>query len=196
MPILTWLLHEHLPNRAVQPRWADLRQLPIPPKTLCERIRTAVKLYPCKLLFVHRDAERVSLLDRKNEIEDAVNDARDRDMIPPAIPVVPVRMTEAWLFFDEQAIRAAAGNPSGLVDLALPRLTEVEGISAPKSVLRRAILDATEKGTRRRDRFGVGSAVQRIPQCVDDFSPLRVLTAFKTLEGRIEEVIEEQQWNR
>ena len=40
MPMLTWLLHEHLPNCAVQRDWADLRRLPKPPKTLHERFRS------------------------------------------------------------------------------------------------------------------------------------------------------------
>lgn len=194
MPILTWLLREHLPNLAVQGRWADLRQWLNHPKTQCEKIRAAVRLYPCNLLFVHRDAERISAMDRKNEIETAVRDALVRDTIPPVVSIVPVRMTEAWLLFDERAIRAAAGNPNGTVNLSLPRPTEVETIPNPKSVLHHAIRDATEKSTRRRDHFGIGSAVQRVPQYIENFSPLRVLSAVGALEERMVEVIEEQHW--
>jgi hypothetical protein len=38
------------------------------------------------------------------------------------IPVVPVRMTEAWLLADEFAIRSAPGNPNGTQSLDLPDL--------------------------------------------------------------------------
>ncbi len=52
MPFLTGLLHEHLPNCAIQAAWADLRSLPSPPKGLTERIRRSMELYPCELLFI------------------------------------------------------------------------------------------------------------------------------------------------
>ena len=93
-----------------------------------EKIQAAVKWYPCDLLFIHRDAEGQSLLERKAEIDEAVSLACKTVAIPPAIAVVPVRMTEAWLLFDIPAIRAAAGNPNGSVDLDLPRLADVEGL--------------------------------------------------------------------
>jgi hypothetical protein len=102
-------------------------------------------------------------------------------------------MTESWLLFDVGAIRTAAGNPNGVVDLGLPRLADVENIPDPKNVLHRAILDASEKGARRRERFKVSIAVHQIPQYIEDFSPLRVLTAFAALEERIKETIRELQ---
>jgi len=192
MPILTWLLHEHLPHCAVQPNWADLRRVPRLPRTLHERVQAATNLYPCNLLFVHRDAEGASPPDRKAEVHDAVSLARDTGVIPPAIAVVPVRMTEAWLLFDVPAIRAAAGNPNGSVNLDLPRSADLESIPNPKTVLRGLILEATELGTHRRGRFDVSNAIQRIPRYIDDFSPLRVLSAFAALEERIVEVLKEQ----
>jgi hypothetical protein len=194
MPILTWLLHEHLPTCAVQARWPPLGLLRRPPKRLHEKIQAAVDLSPCNVIFVHRDAETASLQDRQDEVDEAVSLAGRTAVIPPAIAVVPVRMMEAWLLFDEQAVRDAAGDRNGAVDLGLPRLADVEDIPDPKSVLHRAILAATEKGTRRRRHFDVSSAVHRIPQCMESFSPLRVLSAFAALENQIEQVIEEQRW--
>jgi len=144
MPILTWLLHQHLPNCAVQARWADLGRLRRPPKRAHEKIQTAVDLYPCNMIFVHRDAETASLQDRQNEVGDAVRLACETTAIPPAIAVVPVRMVEAWLLFDAPAIRAAAGNPNGSVNLGLPRPADVESIPDPKTMLSGLILEATE----------------------------------------------------
>jgi hypothetical protein len=196
MPILTWLLHEHLPNCAVQPHWPELARLRRPLKKLHEKIQAAIDLSPCNLLFVHRDAENASPQDRQKEVDEAVSGACQAVAIPPVIAVVPVRMMEAWLLFDIPAIRRAAGNPNGSVDLDVPRLADVESVPDPKNTLHRAILDATEKGTRRRGRFNVSSAVHRIPQYIDDFTSLRVLSAFTALENRIEEVITEQQWRQ
>jgi hypothetical protein len=42
----------------IQPEWADLGRLPRPPAALQNRILAAIDLFPCDLLFVHRDAER------------------------------------------------------------------------------------------------------------------------------------------
>jgi hypothetical protein len=148
------------------------------------------------VIFVHRDAETASLQDRRSEVDEAVSLACKTVAIPPAIAVVPVRMIEAWLLFDIPAIRAAAGNPNGSVGLDLPHPADLENISDPKSVLRGLILEATELGTHRRGRFDASSAVYRIPQYIEDFSPLRDLSAFVALEDRVEEVISERQWHQ
>ncbi len=196
MPILTWLLHQHLPHRAVQREWADLRRLPHGTKTLHEKIRTAVDVFPCHLLFVHRDAEKESLWQRKGEIDDAIGIARQASDVPPTIAVIPIRMTEAWLLFDAQAIRNAAGNPNGSIKLDLPQLKELESIPDPKGILQRLVLRATELGTQRRARFKVNSAVQRIAEYIEDFSPLRCLSAFSALEQQLVETISQQGWNK
>jgi hypothetical protein len=60
IPLLNWLLREQRMARAIKPRWADLRRLRDRPRNLTERIRWALDLYPCDLLFIHRDAEKDS----------------------------------------------------------------------------------------------------------------------------------------
>jgi hypothetical protein len=46
--------------------------------------------------------------------------------------VIPIRMTEAWLLLDEEAIRDSAGRPSSSVSLGLPLPQRVETIPDPK----------------------------------------------------------------
>ena len=58
LPILVWLLRRHFGSIPIQPEFADLRRLQNPPNELFERIAKSIELYPCDLLFVHRDAER------------------------------------------------------------------------------------------------------------------------------------------
>jgi len=195
MPILTWLLREHFPNLPIQRRWSDLRRLRTPPRELHEKIRESIKLYPCDLLFVHRDAETTSLIERLSEINQAVSNAGVDRQMPAVICVVPIRMTEAWLLFDINAIRQAAGNPNGTVPLNLPTLSDVESIPNPKRVLRDILRTATELGARRRRRFDTNIAVQRIPECIEDFSPLRSLSAFIALEDGLKRTIESQCWD-
>jgi len=147
------------------------------------------------LLFVHRDAENTSLEERLSEINQAVLNASIDSQIPAVICVVPIRMTEAWLLFDINAIRQAAGNPNGTVPLNLPTLSEIESIPNPKRVLRDILRTATELSARRRRRFDTNIAVQRIPECIEDFSSLRSLSAFIALEEDLRITIESQCWD-
>jgi hypothetical protein len=195
MPILTWLLRQYVPNLPIQSHWADLRRLREPPRELHERIRESIRQYPCKLLFVHRDAEAISLENRQDEINQAVTEASVDDEVSAAICVVPVRMTEAWLLHDIRAIRQAAGNPNGTVQLNLPNPSDIEGLPNPKRVLHKLLREATELGARRRKRFDTNMAVQLIPKYVEDFGPLRRLSAFAALEEAVREAVESQEWN-
>jgi len=98
---------------------------------LTERVRGALELFPADLLFVHRDADREPTATRRDEIRKAVEIATPNQA---TVPVVPVRMTEAWLLIDEPAIRSAAGNPRGTMALDLPKLGAIEGTADPKNI--------------------------------------------------------------
>ncbi len=127
LPLLSWLLRTHGVERALQAEWADLRRLPNPPTGLTDRIRRGLELYPCDLLFVHRDAERASHADRVGEIHGALRQVAAAQPIPPAVCVVPVRMQEAWLLFDEAALRTAAGTHLAVSLLLFPVLPILKG---------------------------------------------------------------------
>lgn len=175
--LIDWLLHEHLPQSAVRSQWADLARLTSPPESLAERIERAVDLYPCDMVFVHRDAERVPRDERVHQIRQAVPDS---GIGTSAVTIVPVRMTEAWLLFDEQAIRGAADNPNGSVPLPLP--PNPEAATDPKATLHALLKTASELSGRRLKRFRVGRRVHRVAQLIQDFSPLRGLPAFQAFE--------------
>lgn len=192
MPILTWLLRQNLPSLAIQQQWADPWRFPRRSKELHEKIKTTIDFYQCDLLFVHRDAETACLEDRQAEIRQALARVRDDAVLPNAICVVPVRMTEAWLLHDLGAIRQAAGNPNGTEPLTLPNLGDIESLPNPKRILHELLRDATEKGARRRKRFDTNKAVQLIPKYIEDFSPLRRLSAFAALEEELVKNLEFQ----
>jgi hypothetical protein len=151
-------------------------------------MRTALDLYPCNLLFVHRDAEGLPLEMRRDEILKAFKGVAYGAL--PVVCVVPVRMTEAWLLFDESAIRMAAGNPDGRVNLALPRLERCEEIPDPKALLHEALRTASELTGRRRKKFRPDVQVHRLADLVDDYSPLRRLPAFRALEGDLQAAVQ------
>ncbi|MCG3199380.1 MAG: hypothetical protein GHCLOJNM_03894 [bacterium] len=196
LPILRWLLRTHLPARASQGEWADLRFQRNPPKSLPDRIAAAIRLHPnCELVFVHRDAEGEPLDARVSEIRAACEMAfRQFPRVIPAIEVVPVRMSEAWLLFDESAIRKAVGNPNGRVQLCLPPLNRVEELADPKTLLHGLIGCATEFTGRRLKRFRISTAIHRLSEVISDYSPLRTLSAFNRLENQLTRTIQEKGW--
>lgn len=194
MPILTWLLRKHQVECAIQSNWADLRRLPKPPKTLLPRIISSLELYPCDLLFVHRDAEKEPREKRVVEIQKAVEEVKKSVGVPPAVCVIPVRMQEAWLLFDEAALRKAAGNPRGRQPLQLPDITKLEQQPDPKEILHRLLREASGLTGRRLKQFSVNERVHRVAELMDDFSPLTALPAFQALEADIKQVIQLHSW--
>jgi len=185
--ILTWVLQEQMKDWAIQPAWADLRRLRHPPSKLEEKIRVAIELYPCDILFIHRDAERANPETRLKEIETAVNEVKDRGTAR-VVRVVPVRMLEAWLLIDPRAIRRAAGNPNGVGDLRIPDLRNLEKLPNPKAILHDLLRRASELHGRRAKSFNATKAVHNIPKFVENFTPLHCLSAFVRFEGEIKGV--------
>ena len=185
LPILIWMLREHFGRNPIQPDFADLRRLPNPPRELFERIAKSIELYPCDLLFVHRDAEREPIEKRKREIRESLE--RCAVDTPPVVCVIPVRMQEAWLLIDESALRKAAGNPHGRQLLNVPDAKRLEDLPGPKQTLHDLLGKASGLGGRRLKRFNrdVGSHVHRVAEQIDDFGLLRELTAFQQVESQV-----------
>jgi hypothetical protein len=178
LPILTWSLRLIGVTPVVE-QWADFTRIPRQRNTE-DRLRAVLDLYPCDVLFVHRDAEGQPYSSRRAEIAGVLRWASVRH-----VPVVPVRMTEAWLLADEMAIRSAAGNPNGTDNLNLPDVRRLEDLPDPKKTLHDALTSASGLNARRRVRLSVSQRVQLIPHFIDDYSSLNLLPAFQTLQQDI-----------
>jgi hypothetical protein len=194
-PILKWLLRYVGVECQIEGEWADLRDLPNPPKTLQEKIQQAVQIFPCKILFIHRDAEKMSRNNRACEIARAAEEAFHGLACPPFVCVVPVRMQEAWLIFDAEAIKKAAGNPNGKTKLNLPSLKNIESHPNPKHILHQSLKKASGLPRRRLKKFDEKVKVHLVPEYIEDFSPLLKLPAFKTLHNDLAILISQQGWD-
>jgi hypothetical protein len=181
MRITAWLLRqiEDLVPCAFVPQFFDPRVLDDPPEGLAAKIERALSLFPCNILFVHRDAEASAPSDRVLEIERALPTG-----VGSHVCIVPVRMTEAWLLIDERAIRMAAGNPHGVHSLGMPSAHNLESLANPKHVLRDLLVQASAFCGRRRDKFEreLSQRVHRVAELIDDFGTLRSLPAFREFE--------------
>lgn len=148
------------------------------------RLPQAIELFPCDLLFIHRDAEREPLETRVQEIQEALSGFAPQYF--PHICLVPVRMTESWLLLDELAIRSAAGNPNGHIPLKLPKAAAVEGLADPKSKLFESLATAAEITGRHRRRFSPEAARHRVAEILDP-RVLRRLASFQFAENQVME---------
>ncbi|WP_405105896.1 DUF4276 family protein [Micromonospora sp. NBC_01405] len=119
-------------------------------KDVRSRVDAGLKLVggPVDLIVVHRDADNAGHHARQQEIRAAVQPVGGAAQL---VPVIPVRMTEAWLLLDEVAIRQVAGNPRGRMSLGLPKAHEIESIANPKDVLRTCLVKAADETGRRRE---------------------------------------------
>jgi hypothetical protein len=194
---IDWLLRRHLDVRfALDFQWADLRALRRRPTGIVERIEAAISLYPCDVLFVHRDAEKERPEVRYEEIESAWRnlDPSEIGNMPSCIGVVPVRMLEAWLLCNEIAIRRAAGNPNGQIPLTLPSLKDIESLSDPKKVLHDLLRRASGLTGRRLHKFRTHLAARLVAEYTVDFAPLLQLPAFRQLEQNIASFGQSRGW--
>jgi hypothetical protein len=191
IPILNWLLQDIVTTRSLPgTQWADLSYRRIRPVALEDRIRCAVEDYPCDVLFVHRDAEAEPPEQRRTEILNALQ-AATVDI--EAICVVPVRMAEAWLIVDEDAIRSASGNPRGRKLLNLPRGDAIERLADPKEVLFDALRVASEHTGRRLSKLRVEERRHRVAEIMN-YGHLRLLAAFRNLETELTATLRARGW--
>jgi len=190
---INWLL-EQWANIPVSGYWADPNVYPKTNQRLQDKIANAVEYYPCELIFIHRDSETKPRDQRVLEIKRALDKANVP--VPPAVCIIPVRMTEAWLLFNEERLRQASGNPRGRQALDLQKMQGIESIADPKALLHRLLRDASGATGRRKKLFNVKKAAYRLAELVDDFSILRGLAAFDAFEKELQRVLKQNGWLR
>jgi hypothetical protein len=187
LPILDWIFRAQRSDIAVNSEWADPGLFPNKPRGLAEKIRYSVAFFPCDVLFVHRDSDNESPSARRAEIEKAVLESKVDTT--PYICVIPVQETEAWFLFDATAIRNYVGNPDGKEDLNLPKRSRIEQTSRPKERLLRAFEAARKSKGRRQKSYENAESLYTFALSLEDFAPLRALSAFGQLEADIQEYL-------
>ena len=190
MPIITWSLKQNLGQDVlIQPDWANLYHASAN-LDLYKKINYSLDKFPCDILFVHRDSEKKSesvVQERKQEIEDAwINSVKNSEKY---VPVIPIRMSEAWLLVDELAIRSASGNPNSTIPIQFPKISRLESLPNPKEILEALIRKASGLRGRNLKKLNVDKAKHRVAEHIVDFSPLKRLTAFQTFESDLKSVL-------
>lgn len=157
-----------------------------PGRSVSSRLTRILRFDPdFQVLLVHRDTEGVDITKRQTEIADGM--ARCQ-VSWPVIPIIPIRMTEAWLLLDESAIRRVAGHPSGTMPLNLPRANKVESVPNPKASLQNALRTASGVSGRRLQKFRRDFPEHRrqLLELLDRTGAIRQLSAWEALERATE----------
>lgn len=185
-PIIRWLWAQHFPQESVKLEFADFSATKLADsRKVTDRLQPALELFPCDVLFIHRDAEKAPPERRYEEVAEAISALPPCIARPLHVCMVPVRMSEAWMLSDESAIRKAADNPNGRDKLSIPPAAKWESHPDPKQLLHSALSDACGLPARRRQRFNAARAACLVTEFTDDFAPLRRLASFQKLERDI-----------
>lgn len=174
LPIINWTL-EQLPDIRFYSQHAEVSLKHS--AGLLRRAAAAIEIYECDILLVHRDAENQAVDQRIEEIQNAL-----AELNKPYVPIIPIRMTEAWLLIDEQAIRSAANNPNGTVKLNIPRADRLEYLPDPKNILLENLKLASGLPPGRLRKFRPESCRHRVAELICNFNELRKLSAFQQFE--------------
>lgn len=184
VPAIRWSVNRLRPEQACEVVPMDFRGMPVPPDGLPERISLTLAMGEWDAILIHRDSDSLDAEPRHREI--ALARWAATSPAPSVIPVVPVRMTEAWLLFDEHAIRSAAGNSASTVELALPTVKECARREKPKVILHDALKRASGAKGRRLAKFNVESRCHALALAISDWSPLLAMTSFVRLQDDLD----------
>lgn len=182
MRIIQWSMDDLYPNCINTGVFADFRSLQKPPKNLKDKIRDAHHYYPFDILFVHRDAESTDtkkILDSR--VVEVMKQLSDEEK-GKTVCVVPVKMMEAWLLFNTEAIKKAAGNRNYNKNINLPSINKIEQEKQPKELLHNLLKEVSGLKGRNLQKFNVNQAVHLVAEYIEDFSQLRNLEAFNKFE--------------
>lgn len=136
----------------------DLSRLPKPPgNTIKEKVDAVLKLESrLDIIFVHRDADAVGVTSRQNEIISQTSHVNNVLIVP----VVPNKMTEAWLLLDKDKIITASGNRKYRGSIVFPTFRNVEDINDPKDELFKILRELSGLSGRKLDKFN-SSGIKR-----------------------------------
>lgn len=168
VPIIQWAIHRLDPQvEILEPEFAKRSG----------SVKDFLSVYnpEVMLVFVHRDSENRSIEERL--VEFATTEESN------VVPVIPVRMSEAWLLVNGPAIARAAGASSSIV--TVPKTSTIENISDPKRHLDNLILEAAGNPSGRRRKIFKRSMVNRrvsVASIITDYSPLEDLHAFRCFQ--------------
>ncbi len=189
---IQWLLEQHC-SVPFSGDWANPGALEDKSRDLAIRMSEVKKFFPADLYFVHRDTDTFDRPTRVTEIQTAIVKS---GVEQPYVCVVPVRMTEAWFLFSEDAIRRAADRSRGRGPLNLPSHSESQRRADPKAILEDKLALASELTGRRLSQFRaeIGRRKSLVAAGISDYTPLRQHLSFRQFEEELLDILRAFNW--
>ena len=170
----------------------DVYSIPIKGKTFVESaLISAARAGETGIgvLCIHADADDVDtrnvLSNKFSPLSAALDEVSDEKYCKVIVPIIPVRMTEAWMMADKGKLAEQIGAGTlSLEELGLH--LPPEKYSNPKESIKMAIVQARSHLTkRRRHNFSIDDLYLEMGQQIS-LSSLRQLSSFSTFESSVQ----------
>lgn len=119
--------------------------------------REGLSDYGIMVLAVHTDADRETYEERMQDkilpAKQMLDGQKEEECCKLLVPVIPVRMIEAWMLADKSLLKSEMGTRKSDHELGIDR--EPERIADPKTCIKEAVRKATEDLPNRRNRLSI-----------------------------------------
>lgn len=172
----------------------DIQNIIVPQKEFVEYSYDASKEgtnnFGILILCLHSDADNnTDQTTFKNKIKPAIEyiNAKQEEICKVIVPIVPVRMVEAWMLADKECFKEEIGTTKTFNQLGIIR--SPEKISDPKSIINNAIQIAYENRPSRRSKPTISELYLPIGQKCN-LSYLEKLNSFVKFKDQVKTGLE------
>ncbi|OQX24118.1 MAG: hypothetical protein BWK80_22480 [Desulfobacteraceae bacterium IS3] len=179
--------HGELPVNVAEPTVLKLKKSKPSARAECI-LKAAEQASGYHALIVHADADdRMADRAMKERIQpgfDLVLKQKDKNKVCRQLaPIIPIRMTEAWMLTDIKALQDVIGTDLDARKMGVPEKSKaVESLSDPKQTLQEAVRNALANRPRRRGRISLASLYEPLAEqirlaCLESVSAYGQFTA-------------------
>lgn len=176
----------------------DVRIVDVPKSTFVETMleasRKAMSDYGISVLCIHADSDARSLHDveayKIAPLLIALAEKEPLNYCKIIVPVIPIRMTEAWMLANKELLKEKIGAKNmNEIDLGIHR--RPESYADPKETIKEAIRIAqTQKVKRRRNKLTINDLYGEMGQVIS-LHDLRLIPSFCSFEENVKKAFEE-----
>ena len=144
-----------------------------------------------QIICIHCDADDSTVTNvLKTKITPAIEgiNSSEEECCKNIVAVVPVHMTESWMLANPVLIADRIDSSIPIVDLGLPKISQIETITDPKQTIINAINISEKKGRRKSRKLSISQLYSPISKELK-LEDLRKLKSFQTFEERCREAL-------
>ncbi|MDZ4763639.1 MAG: DUF4276 family protein [Chloroflexota bacterium] len=150
--------------------------------------------YGYSLIIFHQDADasdtQKCLSERFQPRYETVKNT-DEQINKTFVPIIPVRMTEAWMLVDFEAFKRVTGTDKNADDLEFPnRPHQVEALQEPKFIFEQAVRKSRNSSRRRRRMIDPSEIYVPLAAQID-LERLRLVPSFHEFETGLKDILQQ-----